>query len=94
MRAVSANTWRLAASLLLTLLTNVTGAQERIELESIYVKGNKEFPQTLYVVPWKDIKGKDREEQPLVLHSLFGDLFDPVDDITPHAAAKERLGTK
>lgn len=53
-------------------------AQERFELESIYVKGNKEFPQTLYVVPWKEIKGKDREEQPLVLHSLFGDLFDPV----------------
>ena len=56
------------------------GAQERFELESIYVKGNKEFPQTLYVVPWKDIKGKRREEQPLVLHSLFGDLFDPVYD--------------
>lgn len=54
------------------------GAAERIELESIYVKGNKEFPQTLYVVPWKDLKGKTREEQPLVLHSLFGDLFDPV----------------
>lgn len=53
-------------------------AQERIELESIYVKGNKEFPQTLYVVPWKEVKGKDRDEQPLVLHSLFGDLFDPV----------------
>lgn len=53
-------------------------AQERFELESIYVKGNKEFPQTLYVVPWKEIKGKDREEQPLVLHSLFGDLFDPI----------------
>lgn len=57
---------------------NIAGAQERIELESIYVKGNKEFPQTLYVVPWKEIEGKDRQEQPLVLHSLFGDLFDPV----------------
>ena len=68
-------------ALLLVAAAGVIGtavAQERIELESIYVKGNKEFPQTLYVVPWKEIKGKDREEQPLVLHSLFGDLFDPV----------------
>lgn len=60
------------------LSTGAALAQERIELESIYVKGNKEFPQTLYVVPWKEIKSKDRKEQPLVLHSLFGGLFDPV----------------
>lgn len=65
-------------------------AQERIELESIYVKGNKEFPQTLYVVPWKDVKGKNREEQPLVLHSLYGDLFDPVSETNTPAAASER----
>lgn len=68
-------------ALILALAVGVianAAAQERFELESIYVKGNKEFPQTLYVVPWKEIKGKDREEQPLVLHSLFGDLFDPV----------------
>lgn len=87
------NTWRLVASALLVLLANVAGAQERIELESIYVKGNKEFPQTLYVVPWKDIKGKNREEQPLVLHSLFGDLFDPVSDMGVRTGGDERLAT-
>lgn len=54
-------------------------AQERLELESIYIKGsNKEFPQILYIVPWKDMKLKGHREQTLVLHSLFGDLFDPV----------------
>ena len=54
-------------------------AQERVELESIYIKGNnKEFPQILYIVPWKDMKVKGHQEQTLVLHSLFGDLFDPV----------------
>lgn len=53
-------------------------AEQRIELESIYVKGNKEFPQTLYIVPWQDVKARSRQEQPLVLHSLFGDLFDPL----------------
>ncbi len=53
-------------------------AQERVELESIIIKGNKEFPQILYIVPWKDMKAKGHREQTLVLHSLFGDLFDPV----------------
>lgn len=54
-------------------------AQEKLELESIYIKGsNKEFPQILYIVPWKDMKLKGHREQTLVLHSLFGDLFDPV----------------
>lgn len=53
-------------------------AQERVELESIVIKGNKEFPQILYIVPWKDMKVKGHRDQTLVLHSLFGDLFDPV----------------
>lgn len=53
-------------------------AQDRVELESIYIKGNKVFPQILYIVPWKDMKLKGHREQTLVLHSLFGDLFDPV----------------
>lgn len=66
------------ACLGLVLAPQAAFAQERIELESIYVKGNKEFPQTLYIVPWQDVKARDRQEQPLVLHSLFGDLFDPL----------------
>lgn len=60
-------------------LSQAALAQERLELESIYIKGsNKEFPQILYIVPWKDMKLKGHREQTLVLHSLFGDLFDPV----------------
>ena len=65
-------------------------AQERIELESIYVKGNKEFPQTLYIVPWQDVKARDRQEQPLVLHSLFGDLFDPLHQAEGSGEPKSR----
>ncbi len=53
-------------------------AQDRVELESIFIKGNKEFPQILYIVPWKDMQAADHKEQTLILHSLFGDLFDPV----------------
>ena len=69
---------KIAGILLLTGVFDSALAQDRVELESIYIKGNKEFPQILYIVPWKDMKLKGHREQTLVLHSLFGDLFDPV----------------
>lgn len=51
---------------------------DQIELEITTIKGNRELPKILYLVPWKDIKQAKKAEQKLVLHSLFGDLFDPV----------------
>jgi hypothetical protein len=69
----------LAIILALSVQTNLAMAQDRVEIESIVIKGNKEFPQIIYIVPWKDMKTKGQKEQTLVLHSLFGDLFDPVD---------------
>lgn len=68
----------LLAILTLCVSTQLAVAQDRVELESIFIKGNKEFPQILYIVPWKDMKATDHKEQTLILHSLFGDLFDPV----------------
>ena len=64
----------------LMLFVFVAAAQEgdQIELEITTIKGNKELPKILYLVPWKDIKQTIKAEQKLVLHSLFGDLFDPV----------------
>ena len=56
---------------------NVT-AEDRLELETTFIKGNKELPQILYVVPWKDVKSKQKKEQQIILFSMFGDLFDPV----------------
>ncbi|MCK4865271.1 MAG: hypothetical protein KAT06_07550 [Gammaproteobacteria bacterium] len=53
-------------------------AQDRLELETTFIKGNKELPQILYLVPWKDIKRSRKKEQQIVLYSLFGDLFEPV----------------
>ena len=53
-------------------------AEDRLELETTFIKGNKEMPQILYVVPWKDIKNSKKKEQQIVLYSLFGDLFEPV----------------
>ena len=53
-------------------------AEDRLELETTFIKGNKELPQILYVVPWKDTKSSKKKEQQIVLHSLFGNLFEPV----------------
>jgi len=64
--------------LVITVMTSVAYAEDKIELRTTIIKGNKELPKILYVVPWKDIKRSKKAERKLVLHSLFGDLFDPV----------------
>lgn len=53
-------------------------AQDTIELETTTIKGNKELPKILYIVPWQEVRPQKQKQQELVLHSLFGDLFDPV----------------
>lgn len=63
--------------LLLIALTPAQ-AKDRLKLETTIIKGNKEMPQIVYIIPWKDMKQQRAQEQTLVLHSLFGDLFDPV----------------
>ncbi len=82
----------LKATLLLmaAMILNPAQAEDRIELEITTIKGNKELPQILYLVPWKEDKGRKQTIQHnLVLHSLFGDLFDPV---TPEESFVEDSG--
>lgn len=65
--------------LLFTLSLSMAAlAQDRIELKITTIKGNKELPKILYIVPWKEVKPSAKRQQELVLHSLYGDLFDPV----------------
>jgi len=59
-------------------LTIHTIADDVVELETTFIKGNKELPQVLYIVPWKEVETKKRKNKTLVLHSLFGDAFTPV----------------
>jgi hypothetical protein len=67
------------AALLTTLLTFTTSqAQDKIEMELTVVKGNKELPKVLYIVPWKRL-ADGNIQQKLVLHSLFEDAFDPIE---------------
>ena len=71
----------LVTALLMFSLVKLVAAEDTIELRTTTIKGNKELPKILYVVPWKDIKQTKKAERKLVLHSLFGDLFDPM---VPH----------
>jgi len=64
--------------ILFVLLPFDAFAEDEIELQTTIIKGNKELPKILYIVPWKDISTSKVTEHKLVLHSLFGDLFDPV----------------
>lgn len=64
-------------ALLLVSFSTFSMAEDRIVLEITTIKGNEELPKILYIVPWKEIEQSRNEEQKLVLHSLFGDLFDP-----------------
>lgn len=66
---------------LFILLISVTFAglaEDTIELETTIIKGNKELPKILYIVPWKEARKNELSERKLVLHSLFGDVFEPV----------------
>ena len=63
--------------MLIVCLPVLSLAQDRIELKTTTIKGNKELPRVLYIVSWKDIETAAKPRQELVLHSLFGDLFDP-----------------
>jgi hypothetical protein len=57
---------------------NGAHAEDKLELETITIKGNRELPKVLYIVPWKRLKN-DNFDQKLVLHSLFKDAFDPME---------------
>jgi hypothetical protein len=63
---------------LLTIWPLIAIPEDTIELKTTTIKGNKELPKILYIVPWKDVEIAPKAERKLVLHSLFGDLFDPV----------------
>lgn len=70
--------YRFSIVLIAVLITTTTQAKDRLKLDTTIIKGNTEMPQIVYIVPWKDTHQQAQKEQTLVLHSLFGDLFDPV----------------
>ena len=77
------NEFRVLTAALLTMLLAVPAAhaQDKIEMELTVVKGNKELPKVLYIVPWKRLADGDIQQK-LVLHSLFEDAFNPIEPQT------------
>lgn len=64
--------------LLITVIPGAVSAEDNIELRTTIIKGNKELPKILYIVPWQEVERTRQKERKLVLHSLFGNLFEPV----------------
>jgi len=66
----------------LSLSSFVVAADENIkdtvEVETTHIKADKELPKVLYVVPWKEMENTKNNDQKLILHDFFGDLYDPV----------------
>ncbi|KGJ94826.1 hypothetical protein [Colwellia psychrerythraea] len=57
---------------------NNVESTDRLELKTSFIKGNKELPQVLYIVPWQEIQKTTLKPENMVLHSLYGDIFQPV----------------
>ena len=53
-------------------------AEDEMKLELSVIKGNKELPKVLYIMPWKRLPS-DNMKQKLILHSLFEDVFEPLE---------------
>jgi hypothetical protein len=56
---------------------NAPSAQDRLELETTQITGNRELPRVLYVVPWKRPDLGDLAGRPA--NSLLDEVLAPVD---------------
>ncbi len=65
--------------ILLLFAVSLVKAQsgEEIQLDTTVIRGNKELPRLMYIVPWKEAE-KNSPKHRLMLHSLFDGTFDPV----------------
>lgn len=54
-----------------------SGAQDRLELDTTQITGNRELPRVLYVVPWKRSDLGDLTGKPA--NSLLDEVLAPVD---------------
>jgi hypothetical protein len=52
-------------------------AEERIDMETMSIIGNKELPNVLYILPWKQANLPEMVELPL--SSLINDALQPID---------------
>ena len=66
--------WPIALALL--FFTTIVWAEDRLELDATSIKGSRELPKVLYIVPWKNTEPDPR---PLPMRSLVDEALSPVD---------------
>jgi len=67
----------LFAAIITFLYSNQALAEIEIQMDTTTIKANTELPKIIYIIPWQETKRFKNKEQLLVIHSLFGDLFEP-----------------
>ena len=67
----------LFAAIITCLNSNQALAEIEIQMDTTTIKANTELPKIIYIIPWQETKRFKNKEQLLVIHSLFGDLFEP-----------------
>lgn len=65
------------AYLMLLFFSLATFASDKVELDTTVIKGNRESPAILYIVPWKKMKIYNDEYQGLIIGDLQGGILTP-----------------
>lgn len=52
-------------------------AADKVKLDTAIIKGSKESPAILYIVPWKEMKIYNDEYQGLIIDNLQNNLLTP-----------------
>lgn len=61
----------------LTVILNTSVAEEKINMDAMSIIGNKELPNVLYILPWKQAELPGMVELPL--SSLISNALQPID---------------
>ncbi len=63
--------------IILSLITTIAHAEDRLNLDGTAIIGNQELPKVLYIVPWKKSEVPDMNQPPL--ESLIDEALQPID---------------
>lgn len=62
--------------IILCCLTFSVSAETKLELDEAEIKGARELPKVLYIVPWKKTRP---DSSPLPMRSLINEALSPID---------------
>lgn len=67
---------RIILLIILCCLTLAVSAETKLELDEAEIKGARELPKVLYIVPWKKTRP---DTSPLPMRSLINEALSPID---------------